>query len=362
MKEFNFRDFLDTHRSRIIEQWVRRLRTEVSEQYSNRPREELFGTISEAYEGYYQILVFDEYGHINRFIDKIARMRLEAGFPLSDVQKAFELYGDIVIPLLIQEPAIHTIESFYTHSCKVDRCLAYTIHCFSDRFQSMHQQRERLSAIGEAVAHVTHEIKNPLMLIGGFSNQVLTALDQQDEKIVRKLRTIIQEVERLETFLKDIGRFAKDILPNKKPFDVNQMIHQVVGLFDSQFKVQGIDIQLNLTTVCSGVVADPDQMEQVFLNLIKNAIEAMLEGGTLSIKSYDKPNKICIEIADTGCGISKENIERLTTPFFTTREQGTGLGLCICQKIVTAHRGTLTIFSEGQGKGALAALEIPASC
>jgi len=359
MTRFFLSNFLQQNRSKIIDEWVERIQMEISDRYAQRPREELLRTTTEAFEGYIHVLVNDDFTYIDQFIDKITSMRLEAGFPLSDVQKAFELYRSIVISFLSKANIIGTIEECLDNISSINNCVGHTIRRFSAYFQAMHDKKTRMSVLGEAMAHITHEIKNPLMLIGGFSNQILAASKDQDEKIVRKLRTIIQEVARLEGFLKDIGRFSKDIKPNKRAVDLNQMIEQVTELFESEFGVRGIEVNLTLSPDCVNIIADPDQMEQVLVNLIKNATEAMPEGGVLSIRSYLKNYRVLIRIKDSGVGIPVEAMEKLGTPFFTTRKEGTGLGLSICHKIMNAHEGGIAIFSEGRGKGTVVTVQMP---
>jgi len=121
----------------IIREWAERLHHEVGDQYASRPIQELFGTVSEAFEANHHVLVYGDFRYINEFIDKITRMRLGSGFLLSDVQKAFELYRIIVIPLLAGEASI---DAFQENVEKINRCLAYTIHRFSDHFQDMHEK------------------------------------------------------------------------------------------------------------------------------------------------------------------------------------------------------------------------------
>jgi len=359
MAGFILADFLQQNRSKIIEEWVEKIQTEISDRYAQRPRAELLGTATEAFDGYIHALVNGDFACIDHFIDKITPMRLEAGFPLSDVQKAFELYGSIVTSLLAKEDSIRTVKECIEYVSSINHCVGHTVRRFSAHFQAMHEKRTRLSVLGEAVAHITHEIKNPLMLIGGFSNQVLIALKDQDEKIITKLKTIIQEVERLEYFLKDIGRFSRDFQPKKRTFNLNQTIKQVSGLFEGEFAIRGILVKLVLSPDCGDIVADPDEMEQLLLNLIKNAIEAMPQGGSLAIRTYLKHPDACIQIADSGVGISEENKEKIGTPFFTTRKEGTGLGLSICHKIINAHQGSLDIWSDGPGRGTVATVQIP---
>src|SRR4030042_2921996 len=122
---FNLGEFHRINRTRIIKEWVRKLHTEVGEQYSKRPLKELQRTVSEAYNAKYHVIVHGDYHHLNQFIDKITRLRLEAGFLLSDVQKAFEIYRSVILPLLAKEVPT---EEFRDCVNKINHCLAYSIH------------------------------------------------------------------------------------------------------------------------------------------------------------------------------------------------------------------------------------------
>ena len=138
MAEFDLAEFLRRGQKRIIDEWVHRLMTEVGEQYAQRPKEELYDTVTGAFDANYQVLVHNRYEQIHAFINRITHLRLEAGFHLSHVQKAFELYRIIVTPLIAQET---TKENFLDCLLKINECLAVTIHRFSDYFQEMHQRR-----------------------------------------------------------------------------------------------------------------------------------------------------------------------------------------------------------------------------
>ena len=136
--DFLFSIFLNTHKSLIIHKWAEKLHTECGEQYAARPIEELMQTITLAVDANYQVLIHDNYHPINTFIDKITDMRLKAGFLLSDVQKAFELYRMILTELLILNAPKEEFREIFK---QLNQCLAYTIHRFSDHFQGMHQKR-----------------------------------------------------------------------------------------------------------------------------------------------------------------------------------------------------------------------------
>lgn len=136
--EFSFSTFLNTYKSLIIDKWVEKLHTECGAQYAARPVEELFGTITRAVDANYQVLAHENYHAINVFIDKITDMRLKAGFALSDVQRAFELYRMILTDILISNAPGEEFQKIFE---RLNHCLAYTMHRFSDHFQDMHQKK-----------------------------------------------------------------------------------------------------------------------------------------------------------------------------------------------------------------------------
>ena len=164
-------DFLATHSGGIIEDWVQRLHTQGGAQYAARPIAELYGTVSEAAEANYQLIVHQNYTAINKFINKITRMRLEAGFLLSDVQKAFELYRHILVPLLIKTCSP---EELMDGIQKINSCLSYTIHRFSDFFQQMHERE------------ILQQNRNLEKMI-----QIRTAALAESE---RKYKTLVEEI------------------------------------------------------------------------------------------------------------------------------------------------------------------------
>jgi PAS domain S-box-containing protein len=155
---FSLSDFREKYRAKIIREWVNRLKTEVGEQYARRPKRELYGTVTEAFEADFQVLLRNDYRPMDRFIDKITRLRLNSGFLLSDVQKAFELFRTIVIPLLIRDCA-HDEVTEQVH--RVNRCLAYTTHRFSDHFQKMHEEKilEQNRVLEDEVKTRTYELR-----------------------------------------------------------------------------------------------------------------------------------------------------------------------------------------------------------
>ena len=210
---------------------------------------------------------------------------------------------------------------------------------------------ERLSALGRAAAHINHEIKNPLMLIGGFARQVLKDISGDLEKNKEKLQIMVDEVQRLEGFLVEVGSYAKISEPQKRLGDSQRLgTEKPATAWNRVIQEKGITLQLELDHDLPQVRFDPVHLRQVILNIAKNGIEAMPEGGTLSIVSGRQAGRVFVQISDTGEGMPPEILEKIFQPFFSTKAKGSGLGLAISQKIMEAHQGKITIESE-PGKG-----------
>lgn len=205
---------------------------------------------------------------------------------------------------------------------------------------------ERLSALGRMAAHISHEIKNPLMLIGGFARQVLKDTSGNLEKNKEKLQIIVDEIRRLESFLVEVGSYGKISEPQKRPGDLNVLIQEICQRLEPSAQERGITIQQELDPKLPQIQFDPVHLRQVILNIAKNGIEAMPGGGTLIIVSGRQADRVFVQIADTGEGIAPELLEKIFQPFFSTKPKGSGLGLAISQKIMEAHQGSITLESE----------------
>ncbi len=207
-------------------------------------------------------------------------------------------------------------------------------------------QAERLAVLGQMAAHISHEIKNPLMLIGGFARQILKSAEADPEKNREKLQIIADEVGRLEDFLSEVGNYAKFSEPHKRPGNLNALIEEICPRLEPSLQEKGIKLLLDLDPELPQVHFDGVHMRQVILNITKNGLEAMGPGGTLTIASGRSHDRVFVRITDTGKGIPPEIMDKVTQPFYSTKPKGTGLGLTITQKIVEAHQGELTIESE----------------
>jgi two-component system NtrC family sensor kinase len=209
---------------------------------------------------------------------------------------------------------------------------------------------ERLSALGRAAAHINHEIKNPLMLIGGFARQVLKNIAEEPEKNKEKLRIIVDEIQHLEAFLEEVGGYARMSEPQKRLGDLNALVQEICHRLEPNIQERGITLRLEMDHDLPQVWFDPVHLRQVILNIAKNGIEAMTAGGTLTIASGRQADRVFVQVSDTGEGIPPEVMEKIFQPFFSTKPKGSGLGLAISQKIMEAHQGEITLESEpGQG-------------
>jgi PAS domain S-box-containing protein len=207
-------------------------------------------------------------------------------------------------------------------------------------------QSERLAALGQMAAHISHEVKNPLMVIGGIARQVLKASKEDPHKSVEKLQIIVEEIRRLEEFLAEVGSFAKLSEPRKCPIDLNFLIREMCLKLESSLQEKRITLAVNLDPNLPQVQFDPLLLRQVLLNIAKNGIEAMPGGGALTFTSGRDNDRVLVRISDSGEGIPPDLIDKIFQPFYSTKPKGSGLGLAISQTIVKAHQGEIRVESE----------------
>lgn len=216
---------------------------------------------------------------------------------------------------------------------------------------------ERFAAVGEAAAYVRHEIKNPLMIIGGFARQLDRDLNVPGSAR-QKLKIIADEVQRLENFLGDLRDFTQPASPVKEEVDLNKIIREVQTMMQEAAKEKRVQLESRLDGTLPTSLLDPNQMKQVLINLIKNSIEAIEKDGSITVSTHSQGGHICLQVADTGRGIEPKIISEIFNPFFTTKKTGTGLGLAVINKIVEDHHGTVSVEST-LGKGTTFTIILP---
>jgi len=225
------------------------------------------------------------------------------------------------------------------------------------------QRTEQLVVVGELAAGLAHEIKNPLAGIK-VAMQVLSEearLSEEDRGVVKKVG---QEVVRLESLMKNFLNFAKPAKPQLAELNVNNLLNTIFAFYmkgrpASPDRPNAFTITKDLQAL-PGTLADPMQMQQVFLNLVLNAVDAMPNGGTLNVRTFFEkgPDLIHVEISDTGKGISREHADKIFQPFFTTKPKGTGLGLAISKQLIEQHGGSITAAANPSG-GAVFRIQLP---
>ena len=220
---------------------------------------------------------------------------------------------------------------------------------------------ERLAALGRLAAGVAHEMNNPLAGILLFTQSLLKRT-KDDPSIQEDLKVVEQEIIRCSHIVRSLLDFARETKPKKVPTQVNQVIENTLSLVENQADFHDIHIIKEFDTSIPQILLDGNQMRQVIMNIILNAADAMLDGGTITIKSSlsKEDNFIEVKIADTGCGIPKELIDRIYDPFFTTKEskKGTGLGLAVSYGIIKKHQGFILVESE-EGRGTTFIIRLP---
>lgn len=218
---------------------------------------------------------------------------------------------------------------------------------------------ERLAAIGEMAANLAHELKNPLITIGGFAGRLLKSLPEESKEF-HCADTIVKEVTRLERMLADILSFSRKPTICFDNCELNSVILESLETAASSLEDRAIKINFDQNDKKCQLPGDFHQLKQVFLNLILNACDAMPDGGSLTISvtdSIEHNKSVDITFADSGKGIPDEMIHQIFNPFFTTKQHGTGLGLAIVSRIIQNHNGSIT--AKNHDNGAVFTVTLP---
>jgi two-component system sensor histidine kinase HydH len=236
--------------------------------------------------------------------------------------------------------------------------LSIALYRFTRREEQHHLEmarRESLAQLGEMGAMLAHEIRNPLAGIKGYA-QVIEK-KPQDERNGGFARRIVSEILRLETLVNELLSYAKN--DRESMIDLN--LTEVVSHAASLLRPEAEELQIKIICECQENIlinGNPEKLTQVLLNVVKNAIQAMPDGGIVRITAGIDGRHVIINVNDNGQGISQEELSRIFEPFFTTKARGTGLGLALCRKIVEEHEGQITVHSV-VGEGTSVSISIP---
>jgi two-component system, LuxR family, sensor kinase FixL len=218
---------------------------------------------------------------------------------------------------------------------------------------------ERLAALGQLVAEVSHEIKNPLVMIGGYARQLLRSAP--DPKGQAKLQIIVDEVRRLESLIGELRDLYRPKALNLETIDMAVLLKEVRELIQEEARNKQIEVVLDIPPAPVMVEGDRDKLKQVVLNLSRNGMEAMDRGGKLTIRAECLEDQVEVTVSDEGPGIPEPELDKIFVPFYTTKKQGTGLGLSVSKRIIEEHRGCSFSLASGRDKGAVAKITMPIS-
>jgi signal transduction histidine kinase len=226
-------------------------------------------------------------------------------------------------------------------------------------------QAERVAAWRELARRLAHELKNPLFPLQLTVENLIRASEKNPEQFEEVLKessqTLLAEISNLKGIINRFSEFSKMPQPQFQRVRVNEIIRGVVQLYQAQFNVPGkasIQCVVQLDDQVPEIAADPDLLHRAISNLVLNAMDAMQNGGTLTLRSRGEAAKVVVEVADTGTGLTPEECERIFTPYYTSKQHGTGLGLAIVQSVISDHGGRISVQSE-PAKGTTFVIELP---
>ncbi|MBI5240460.1 MAG: HAMP domain-containing protein [Elusimicrobia bacterium] len=227
----------------------------------------------------------------------------------------------------------------------------------------LHQRQvahlDRLATMGELAAHLAHEVRNPLTGIGA-ALQVLERETSPGSPRRELLGKVLGQLNRMDQTMANFLQYARMPAAVIRPFAAREPLNRILAIIEPRLRSQKISLQRRLPEQLPLIVGDPGQIEQVFLNVCLNAVQAMPEGGTLTVSARREGNdRVLMEFADTGRGIPPEHLEEVFQPFFTTNEKGSGLGLPICRQLLMAQGGDIRLQSA-VGKGTSVFITLPA--
>jgi two-component system NtrC family sensor kinase len=227
------------------------------------------------------------------------------------------------------------------------------------QYEHLAIQTEKLSALGRMAAGIAHEINNPLGGILLYASNIIKKVPK-GSPLSEGLEVIINETMRCKLIIQDLLEFSRDRPPSKAMSNINNIIEKAVSILENEFRLRHITLKKHLSGEIPEILLDSSQLEQVFVNLLVNAVEAIQEKGTITIQTHigQDRERVIVEIADTGCGIPPEHRPRIFEPFFSTKSKGTGLGLAVSYGIIQNHQGDIRVTSE-PGQETCFSIELP---
>jgi signal transduction histidine kinase len=260
--------------------------------------------------------------------------------------------GDVRFLTMFSHQSALAIENAIIHT---------NLETMNKDMRALHEQlvqSEKMAALGAMMAEITHEIRNPLVSIGGFTRRLAKKLQSSEDR--KYIDIILSEVTRLEGIIHDNLTYIKEMAPQFVEADINALLGEILMLYEDELAQRRIRVEQELSPRMPLLMIDPQQIKQAVINILKNAMEAMESGGTLGIRTFvvEVQQEASIEFADTGHGISPKAMSNIFNPYYTTKTRGTGLGLPITNRIVKAHQGRIELRNRDTG-GAVFTIKLP---
>lgn len=258
---------------------------------------------------------------------------------------------DIQLLTVLANQAAIGVENWRTH----ERIVSLNKELKASQAQTMHAAK--LAAIGELAASIVHEIKNPIQILVMHMEMV-----QRGKPLPNWTDLLAQQIKRLSEITRRLMNFSRNVSDEQKveEISVNKAIEETIAMVQHEYRNVKLVIQSELRSDLPPIMGNGNALQQVFLNFLINARDAMPNGGTITISTESSGYHVIVKFADTGCGIDKQILDKIFMPFFTTKEEGsgTGLGLSICRKIIGEHKGEIKVESN-VGKGTTFTIFLP---
>jgi signal transduction histidine kinase len=262
--------------------------------------------------------------------------------PAPITQDAYYSVSSTTLSSFISVPAIFVVLIMLLSSAFLDKKLIEHMKDLNNHEKKL-RESEKLSLVGELAAGVAHEIRNPLTTLKGFTQMMNENTDPETNK--RYSNIMIEEINRINFIVSEFMVLSKPHIVQYSLTDLSQSIKNVITLLNTQAIIKNIEITPEFIGNQFLIKCEENQIKQVIANLIKNSIEALPQGGKIQIRMEQQDTNLVISVIDNGVGISRENLHLLGTPFYTTKSEGTGLGLMVSKKIIQNHKGKLEIES-----------------
>jgi len=300
---------------------------------ANKAFEELFGfSAAEAIGNRYRVVP----EHLIKEKEELLRL-VQKGEVIKPIETYRQTKDGETIPVSITISPIRDINNEITGFANICRDMRHR-----HRMEELMRRSEKLNTVGQLAAGVAHEIRNPLTTLRGFLQ-----LQVQSKKLnLDHVRVMLSELERINLIVGEFLILSKPQAVKFKYRDIRDIIAEVSVFMSSEALMHNVVIKENYTNDDCSIPCEDNQLKQVFINVLKNAIEAMPNGGQVDIAIQRLANHVSVQVTDEGIGMDEETLKRIGDPFFTVKENGTGLGIMVSQKIIQSHQGLMELSSQ----------------